>query len=605
MASFREILSQLFTRNVVVTRLPGNRLKAFDVNKTQMYGPSSPSYAQARWRRNTGNSGYGYGFINADMEAMRKTMYIDYDLMDADGVISSALDLFAEESTTVNDSGELLVIKTDNEEVKKILHNLFYDVMNIEFNLWSWIRTMCKYGDYFLFMEIREKHGVVNVTPVHPSLIVREEGDPDNPDIVRFSYEGDNVTSYHRISKPQTQKLEAFEVAHFRLLTDPNFLPYGRSAIEPARKVFKSLSLMEDAMLIFRIMRSPDRRLIKIDVGNLPEDSIDAYVEKIANTMKRTPYFDETTNQYNLRFNIENHIEDWFMPVRGSDTGTTVETLPGLENQGSIEDIEYLKNKLHAALKIPKSFLQSDDVGETAKSSLSTQDVRFARTIERIQKIFVSELYKIAIVHLFVQGYRGQELLEFELSLSNPSLIYERQRIELLSSKMDLIQAAKENNIFSDKYIYENILQMTEDEWQAERDQLIEDLKHRFRQTQISEEGNDPAVTGKTFGTPHDIATLHMASKAQFEKEDEMKKLYKQDEREFNQGQPEKITDFETRRNQDFGEDPTGKKDMEKKAGLESFIKKLGGMNYQKLLNENRKVKIKMLDESSLLDDEI
>lgn len=608
MASFRETLQKLFTRNVVITRLPGNRLKAVDVNKTQLTGPQSSNYMRAKWKRNSSTSAYGYGYINADMEGQRKNMYIDYDLMDSDPIISSALDLMAEESTTLSENGDLLVIKTDNDEIKKILHNLFYDILNIEFNLWSWIRTMCKYGDYFLFMDIREEHGVVNVTPVHPSLIVREEGDPTNPDIVRFVYEGDNVQSYHRVGG-NSRKLEAFEMAHFRLITDPNYLPYGRSAIEPARKVYKSLSLMEDAMLIFRIMRAPDRRLIKIDIGNIPPEMEEAYIEEIKNMMKRTPYFDESTGQYNLRFNIENHIEDWFMPVRGGESGTNVETLGGLENQGQIDDIEYLKNKMHAALKIPKSFLQSDDVGETAKSSLSAQDIRFARTIERLQKIFVSELYKIAIVHLFVQGFKGKDLIDFEIYLTNPSMIYERQRIELLTSKMELVQAIKEQNIFSDKYIYENIFNMTEDEWMTDRDQLIEDLKHRFRQQQITEEGNDPKTSGKTYGTPHDIATLHMASKMQFEKEDDMKKLYTDDERAFNQGQPKKKTDFETRRNGDFGEDPLGKKDMEKKAGLESFINSLQKTDFKTLLTEKKerieKHSIKMLDESSLLDEEL
>lgn len=600
MSTFRDTLTKLFTRNVVIKRLPGKRLKALDVNKTQMTGPNTSTY-KARWRRNSATGGYGYGYVNADIESLRKKMYVDYDLMDSDGVISSAIDIFADESTTCSENGELLVIKSENTEVKKLLHNLFYDILNIEFNLWSWIRTTCKYGDYFLFMDVREGLGVVNVVPVHPGLIVREEGHPDNPDRVRFTYEGDSSVYSNK------DKLEAFEVAHFRLLTDPNYLPYGRSVIEPARKVYKSLQLMEDAMLLYRITRAPERRLFKIDVGNIAPDEIDAYIEEIANSMKKTPYYDAETGEYNWRYNIENQMEDYFLPTRGGESGTNIETLPGLQNQGQIDDINYLKDKMHAALKIPRSFLGGEESGENAKAGLAASDIRFARTIERIQKVFVSELYKIAVVHLYTQGFRDHELLNFEIYLTNPSLIYERQKIELLTSKMELVSSIKEANVFSDKYIYEVIFGMTEDEWISDRDQLIEDLKHRFRQQQITDEGNDPKVSNKTFGTPHDIASMHMASKMDIETGEEMKKLYKDDERQYNQGQPEKRTSFETERDKDFGRDPTGKKDMEKKAGLESFIRSLKKVEFKKLITEEEKPEknIKMLDESSLIDGEI
>jgi hypothetical protein len=600
MSTFRDTLTKLFTRNVVIKRLPGKRLKAFDVNKTQMTGPNTSTYSRARWRRNSATGGYGYGYVNADIESLRKKMYVDYDLMDSDGLISSAMDIFADESTTISETGELLVIKSDNVQIKKLLHNLFYDVLNIEFNLWSWIRTTCKYGDYFLFMDVREGLGVVNVVPVHPGLIVREEGHPEEPDRVRFTYEGDSSVYSNK------DKLEAFEVAHFRLLTDPNYLPYGRSVIEPARKVYKSLSLMEDAMLLYRITRSPERRLFKIDVGNIAPNEIDGYIEEIANSMKKTPYFDEATGEYNLRYNLLNSLEDFFLPTRGGDSGTTIEPLPGLQNQGQIDDINYLKDKMHAALKIPRSFLGGEEGGENAKSGLASTDIRFARTIERIQKVFVSELYKIAVVHLYTQGFKNEDLLNFDLFLTNPSLIYERQKIELLTSKMELVASIKEAKIFSHKYIYEVIFGMTEDEWLADRDQLIEDLKHEFRQQQIIDEGNDPKVSNKTFGTPHDIASMHMASKMDIDVNDEMKKLYKDDERAYNQGQPEKKTNFETDRDQDFGRDPTGKKDMEKKAGLESFIRSLTKADFKKILiTEEEKPEIKMLDESSLIDGEI
>ena len=207
--------------------------------------------------------------------------------------------------------------------------------------------------------------------------------------------------------------------------------------IEPARKIFKQLTLMEDAMLIHRIMRAPERRIFKIDVGNIPPAEVDNHIQTIINKMKKVPYIDEKTGDYNLKFNMQNMIEDFFLPVRGGESGTSIESLPGLSSDGQIEDIDYLKNKLFSALKVPKAFLGYDE-GVEGKATLAAEDVRFARTIERIQKIFVSELTKIAVVHLYTQGYKDADLVNFELSLTNPSIVYEKQKVETLNEKIGL-----------------------------------------------------------------------------------------------------------------------------------------------------------------------
>lgn len=561
MSTFKEILSKLFTRNVVVKRLPGGRLKAYDVNKSQMTGNEGSAYnSPVRWRSGRGmvSSGYGNGFTNEEIEAQRRQLYIDYELMDTNDIISSVLDIFSEESTTLSIDGELLVIKTDNEEIKKILHNLFYDVLNIEFNMWGWIRTMCKYGDAFLYMQLHEKFGVVNVTPIHPSLIVREEGTAENPDQIRFRYDG--VYGY---GTSTNSFFEAYEIAHFRLISDPLFLPYGKSVIYGSIKTFKALSMSEDAMLLHRIMRSPERRLFKIDVGNLPPEAIDAHIEQIVADTKKIPVIDPVSGDYNLKFAMMSQLDDVYLPVRGGDSGTTIETLPGLENAGQIEDVEYYKNKLLAGLKVPKEYLGYSEGGES-KSNLAQTDVRFARTIERIQKIFVSELYKIAVIHLHTQGFDTEQLIDFELFLTNPSLVFERQKTDTLVAKVDLVASMRENNLFSDKYIYENIFGLTEDVWKGERDRIIEDKKHAFRLKQIEEEGNDPQETGKSFGTPHDIASMQVASKFRATDGEDLKKLYTPDGREDNARPDQHTSSFETVRDQDFGRDPVGRRENEK-----------------------------------------
>ncbi len=596
MSAFTDILKRLFTRNVVVARLPGNRLKAFDVNKVQSTGNSTTNTNRHRnrWRRtNTfrATSGYGYGQANSEIESLRKQMYLDYEMMDTDSIISSALDYYADECTTKTTDGQLLVIKTDDDNVKKILHNLFYDVLNIEFNLWSWIRTTCKYGDFMLYLHLAEKYGVTTVTPIHPGLMIREEGIGEDIHNIRFKYEGDIGMQY------SSSELEQYEIAHFRLMTDTNFLPYGRSIIEPTRKEYKKLVLMEDAMLLNRIMRAPERRLFKIEVGNLAPEEVDSYIEEITREMKKTPYIDPETGDYNIRYNLQSMLEDYFLPVRGGDSGTTIETLDGLKNEGQIQDVDYIKDKVLASLKIPKSFL---GFGEESggKANLASEDIRFARTIERVQKIFVSELYKIAFIHLKIQGFDNEELLNFELELNSPSIIYERQKVDLMNEKINLVTNIRENNLFSDKYIYENIFGLTEDVWQAEKDRIIEDLKEQFRREQIKSEGNDPKTSGRSFGTPHDIASLQMSSKFNVNDSEDMKRLYSPDERANNEGQPKKFGSFETKRDKIFGRDPLGKRDIDsvgKKGAAENFLR------YSSHLDKF-KVKKSMLSEELLLD---
>jgi hypothetical protein len=604
MTTFQQTLSRLFTRNVVVTKRPGKRLKTFDVNKTQSTGSPDPQNAKARWRNGRSPasfSGWGSSFVNHEIEALRKMLYLDYELMDTDGIITSAIDIAADEITSNSESGELLVIHSEDNEIKKILHNLFYDIMNIEFNMWHWVRQMVKYGDFFLYLEIREKFGVINVLPIHPSLMVREEGTREDPNEVKFRYEGDGQNYSNQSTFNQ------YEIAHFRLITDTNFLPYGRSSLEGARKDYKSMKLMEDAMLLHRIMRAPERRIIKIDVGNIPPNEIESHMEQIISEMKKIPYIDPSTGEINLKYNLLNSQEDYYLPVRGGQSGTSIETLPGLGNDGQIDDVEYFKSKMMAALKIPKAYLGYDE--SSAKTALSAEDIRFAKMIERYQKIFVSELYKIAIVHLHSQGHKDEDLLGFELSLTSPSIIYERQKIDLLNEKFNLIANILESNLLSDIYIYENILGLSESEWKQEKLRLPNFLKEKFRYTQITEEGNDPKVTGKTFGTPHDIASMQVASKFNATDGESLEKLYSPDERENNEGQPYKYKSFETVKDKAFGRDPLGRRELDKgvKENIVNSITKQMTKNTKQSLNEEvtTDLELNMLNESQILDQEL
>jgi len=249
-------------------------------------------------------------------------------------------------------------------------------------------------------------------------------------------------------------------------------------------------------MLIHRIMRAPEKRIFKVDIGNIPPNEVDNFMEKIINKMKKIPVIDQKTGDYNLRYNIESVTEDYYLPVRGSDSGTSIETLPGLTNDNAIEDIEYIKNKLMAALRIPKAFLGYEE-GIGSKATLAAEDVRFARTIERLQKILVAELTKISIVHLYTQGFEDAELLNFDLELTNPSMIHEQEKLELLTQKTDIANSLIENKLLSREWIYDNIFDFNEQEKDKVFNEVVEDRKQQFRFEQIEQEGNDPAKTGE------------------------------------------------------------------------------------------------------------
>ena len=296
-------------------------------------------------------------------------------------------------------------------------------------------------------------------------------------------------------------------MAHFRLLTDTNFLPYGRSYLEPARKLFKQYTMMEDAMLIHRIVRAPEKRIFYINVGNIAPAEVENFMQKTISKMKRTPYIDRQTGDYNLKYNMQNLLEDFYIPIRGNDQATKIDNLAGLQWQG-IDDVTYLRDKLFAALKVPKAFMGYEK-DLTGKATLAAEDIRFARTIDKIQRIVLSELYKIALVHLYSQGYTGEELTNFELDLTTPSIIYDQEKIALLTQKVDLAQKILESKILPSDWIYDNIFHLSQDQYDEYRDLLAEDQKRAFRFNQIAEEGNDPKVTGKSYGTPHDLASLY------------------------------------------------------------------------------------------------
>jgi len=568
-------LQKLFSTNTIVRKTA----KGVKVIDTDEYQSMTTNLVDRFMKMKVTN--YATGQVDSSMayHQVRIDLFRDYDSMDMDPIMTSALDIYADECTARNEHGNVLKIHHEDDEIKQILENLFYDIINIEFNLWPWARNLVKYGDFFLQLEIAEQEGIgiVNVMPLSAYEVSRVEGfDMSNPQRVKFVYAPyqNPLGAYGQTPK---KEFENFEMAHFRLNSDSNFLPYGKSMIEGGRRVWKQLQLMEDAMLIHRVMRAPEKRIFKIDVGNIPPTEVDNYMQKIINGSKKVPFIDERTGEYNLKYNMQNLIEDYYMPVRGSDNGTSIDTLKGLE-YNMIDDLNYLRNKLMASLKIPKSYLGYEE-DTNGKSTLAALDVRFAKTIERIQRVMISELTKIAIIHLYAQGITDERLTAFSLELTLPSKIYEQEQVELYASKVQLIQQMQATKMFSKEWMYESIMKMAKDEQDDITLQVLDDTKQTFRLTSIETQGVDPAKETGTDG-PTDV-------------EEELDRLKTELEEDGKVGRPADPVRY-GKDDHPQGRDPLGIKALKQKEGSVKFKPR---NNYQEIFKDMDGNKKKILTE--------
>jgi hypothetical protein len=371
-------------------------------------------------------------------EPNRLAAYYDYESMEFTPEISAALDIYAEESTTMSEKGEILTIYSESDRIVKILTELFHHKLDINTNLQMWARGLCKYGDDFVYLKLDQEKGIVGCQQLPNIEIERIEGAS-----TKVMNQRDTRVPTRELRfqwKNKDLEFQAWEVAHFRLLGDDRKLPYGTSMLDKIRRIWKQLLLAEDAMLIYRTSRAPERRVFKIFVGNMDDKDIEPYVQKVANKFKRQPISDPSNGQVDMRYNQMAVDQDYFVPVRDPGQTMPIETLPGAQNLGEIADIEYIQKKMLAALRIPKAFLGFEEVVGDGKN-LALMDIRFARTINKIQKSLIQELNKVALIHLYLLGMED-ELNNFTLSLTNPSSQSDLLKIEMWKEKITLYKDA-------------------------------------------------------------------------------------------------------------------------------------------------------------------
>lgn len=392
----------------------------------------------------------------------RLSAYQDFRAMDHSPTVAAALSIIRDECLTRSETGKILDIYSDDSRIKEILNDLFRNVLNADYNLRLWIRELVKYGDCFIYLETDRNVGIYNFMVLPGEEIHREEGIAGKIDEVRFKWETTG------------QYFEDWQIAHFRLLEDTKKLPYGRSILEPARKVWKQLQLAMDAMLVYRIERAPERRIFHIDVGNLPPEDIPQYMQKVQNQIKKQPVVDPRTGNWNFKYNPLNVTEDFFIPIRG-DKSSKIETLPGAQNLDQIQDINFLQSQLFAAIQVPKAYLNFVD-SLPGGSTLSQADLRFSRTINTIQEAVLMELRRIANVHLYLLGFED-DLDNFTLSLTNPSTQQELLKLETMKSRLDVwdkMVTSEANSPVSYTWGMENILGFSKKE-----------IKHILKQKKV------------------------------------------------------------------------------------------------------------------------
>ena len=402
---------------------------------------------------------------NAIANQQRSERYMDFDQMEYMPELASSLDIYADEMTTFSALSPMLNIKCRNDEIKAVLNILYHNIMNLEHNLFGWCRTMCKYGDLVLYLDIDDEMGIQSTISIPLQEMERLEGlDATNPNYVQYQWNSAGMT------------FENWQIAHFRILGNDKYAPYGTSVLEPVRRIWRQLTLMEDAMMAYRIVRSSERKVFKIDVGAIPPQEVEQYMQNIVTKLKRHTIVNKDTGRIDLRYNPMSIEEDYYIPVRAGSV-TDIQSIAGGQNTTAIDDVKYLRDKMFSGLKIPQSYLTMGEGATEDKTTLATKDIRFARTIQRLQRSVIHELEKVGIIHLYTLGYRGEDLLNFKLALNNPSKIAELQELEHWKTKFDIAASATEG-YFSRRWVADNIFGMSHEEFLRNQREQYYDRKH-------------------------------------------------------------------------------------------------------------------------------
>jgi len=438
-----------------------------------------------------------------ELEIERRSRYQEYENMDDYPEVAAAFDVYADDSTQATTQGDLWIIDADDDMVRDEVEKLF-ETIDLEEYYWDIIRNTVKYGDLFTESIVdhnNPKGGIQRIKILNPNYIFRVENEYGYltdflQEIPRKNDWGSYGLNSHAMTGREFIVLDRNQITHFRLHTsDPAFYPYGKSVAADARQIFRSLKLMEDAMLIYRLTRAPERRIFYIDVGNLPTSKAESYIESIKQKFKKEKFYDTSRQQIDERYNPLSSDEDFFFPMR-KGTDTKVETLPGAQNLGEVDDVKYFRDKLLAILKVPKDFIVEKDKSPERKANLSQLDVKFAKVITRVQRCVALGFTSIAKRHLQIKGFPTKSINRLKVKLPSPSDMFEKRRLDLQEKKAGVVASVLALNLFSKETIYKDYYEMSDKEIEEEKKKVEEDMAKEMENAMMQ----DPMMGGGGMG---------------------------------------------------------------------------------------------------------
>jgi len=483
-----------FFAKFFATKAQAEAVKAMDQNKVHPVG--GDTVVSTEVIKDTKDQAPAVGGISRNpilpqLELNRRRRYKEYEEMDEYPEIGAAFDIYADDSSQRGPRNEKWTIKSESDLVVDEVTTLFEKVKLDRF-LWDIIRNTVKYGDCFteLVLDVnRPKEGIQKIKILNPNWVLRVENEfgylkkflQEIPNNESFSYGQGNVeaTPIKYIS------LDKNQIVHYRLHTsDPIFYPYGKSIAALCHRIFRSLKMMEDAMMIYRLSRAPERRLFYVDTGNLPTSKAEMYIERLKEKFKKEKFYNSNQGTVDARYNPMSMDEDYFVPTRNGK-GTKIETLPGATNLGEIEDVRYYRDKLLAALKIPKDYIVEKDQSPERKANLSQLDVKFARTIHRVQINIEVGLENMAKRHLQLKGYPPALVRKLKIQLPEPSDMSAKRKLDLDEQKTRVIQAVQQLGLFSREEIYREYYDMSDEEVRRMKTELEKDQEEMAEQQQV------------------------------------------------------------------------------------------------------------------------
>ena len=489
--------------------------------------------------------------ILPELERTRRERYLRFEEMDNYPEIGVAFDIYADDSTQKNLKNERWTVQSENQVVVDEINTLFKHIQ-LDRIYWDIVRNTVKYGDCFIetILDVNNPDkGLQRLKVLNPNFIIRVENEygyltdflqeiPDKDDWSAYGSAADMMVGTKFIT------LDRNQIVHFRLRTaDPGYYPYGRSIAALCIRIFRSLKLMEDAMLIYRLARAPERRIFYIDVANMPATKAEMFMEKVKEKFKKEKYYNSNDNTIDSRYNPLSADEDFFVPTRGNQ-GTKIDTLPGAQNLGEVEDVRYFRDKLLAALKVPKDYIVEKDKSPERKANLSQLDSKFARVITRVQQQVEIGLEQIAKRHLALVGYPAKLVKGVKILLPDPSDTFTKRKMEIDEQKARVVQAVVGLGIFPKSTIYKEFYDMTDEEiehlqTELEKEQDEQAQKEMEQQAQMGaasagqdQEGKDSDMDREQAGKDMDMARSEGEKEADHDRQKELQKMKPASKRE-------------------------------------------------------------------------